>query len=294
VAVKAACLFALGQGAFKDREQAASMAVVISQGGEFAFVLYGMAVGYQILDRRTSDLLILVVGLSMAVTPLLFAVYVRAIRPKLKAKVDREFDVAPDEATPVIIAGFGRVGQVVGRILRAKGIPFTAMDSSPEHIDFIKKFGNKVFYGDASRLDLLRAAKADQARIFVLAIDDVEASMRTAEVVKANFPHLTIYARARNRSHAYRLLDMGIKHVIRETFAGSVEMTGEILVDLGMQLTDANSVLARFRKHDEGLLLRNYKHVNDPKKLQELAASARAELAQIFAQDAGETPRKSA
>jgi len=288
VAAKAACLYALGRFAFKDREQAASLAVAISQGGEFAFVLYGMAVGYQIMDRRTSDLLILVVGLSMAVTPLLYAAYVRLLRPRLKAKIDREFDVAPDEATPVIVAGFGRVGQVVGRVLRAKGIPFTAMDISPEHIDFIKKFGGKVFYGDASRLDLLRAAKADQARIFVLAIDDVDASMRTAQAVKANFPHLTIFARARNRQHAYRLLDLGIQHVMRETFAGSVELTGDILQELGMDLSNANTVLARFRKHDEELLQRNYKFANDPKKLQELAASARAELAQIFAQDAGE------
>ncbi|MFN7131790.1 MAG: monovalent cation:proton antiporter-2 (CPA2) family protein, partial [Myxococcales bacterium] len=214
VAVKALVLFLIGRRAFGSTEPALSMAVAISQGGEFAFVLFGLAAGFGIMDRATGDLLVLVVGLSMAVTPVLFTVYERAVRPRLTKKESRAFDVAPDGEPPVIIAGFGRVGQVVGRVLRAKGIPFTAMDASAEHIDFIKKFGNKVFYGDASRLDLLRAARADKAKLFVLAIDDVEASLRTAEAVQRHFPHLTIFARARNRQHAYRLLDMGITRIM--------------------------------------------------------------------------------
>jgi glutathione-regulated potassium-efflux system protein KefB len=120
-----------------------------------------------------------------------------------------------EQDTPVIIAGFGRFGQVVGRILRARGIPFTAMDADPVQIDFLKRFGNKVFYGDASRLDLLRAARADKARVFVLAIDDVQSSVRTAREVQEHFPHLIIFARARNRTHAYQLMELGIQHVMR-------------------------------------------------------------------------------
>lgn len=292
-AVKALLLFGLGKLTLKDSEAAASLGVVISQGGEFAFVLYGVAVGFKILDQTTSNLLILAVGLSMAVTPLLFAVYAKVLRPRLKPRIQREFDVLPDEATPVIVAGFGRVGQVVGRVLRAKRITFTAMDSNPEHIDFIKKFGARVFYGDASRLDLLRAAKADKAKIFVLAIDDMEASLRTAQAVLQHFPNLTIFARARNRQHAYRLLDLGIKHVMRETFSSSLEMTGDILQELGMTYSEARGAMDRFRDHDEQLLLQNYKFANDQAKLQELAKHARTELERIFSEDAQEQ-RKSA
>jgi glutathione-regulated potassium-efflux system protein KefB len=292
-AVKALLLFGLGKLSLKDTEASASLGVALSQGGEFAFVLYGMAVGFKIVDQGTADLLILSVGLSMAVTPLLYAGYTKLLRARLKPRIEREFDVAPDEATPVIVAGFGRVGQVVGRVLRAKRITFTAMDSNPEHIDFIKKFGAKVFYGDASRLDLLRAAKADKAKVFVLAIDDIEASIRTAQAVQQHFPNLTIFARARNRQHAYRLLDLGIKHVMRETFSSSLEMTGDILQELGMTYSEARTAMDRFREHDEQLLMQNYKFANDQAKLQELAKHARAELERIFNEDAQEQ-RKSA
>ncbi|HZA51426.1 MAG TPA: monovalent cation:proton antiporter-2 (CPA2) family protein, partial [Myxococcaceae bacterium] len=197
VALKALVLFAIGSWKFRAAEPALSMAIAVSQGGEFAFVLFNLAVGRQIMDRATADMLVVVVGLSMAVTPLLFALYERWVRPALRRLPQRAFDVAPEEDARVIIAGFGRVGQVVARVLRAKRIPFTAMDINPEHIAFVQKFGNKVFFGDASRLDLLRAARADKARILVVAIDDVPASIQMVEVVRQNFPKLTVFARAR-------------------------------------------------------------------------------------------------
>ncbi len=292
VLIKAALLFGIGKVVFKSYDSAISMGVVISQGGEFAFVLFGLAVGFKIMERATSDLLVVVVSVSMAVTPLLSILYEKVLRPRFIKKAKRDFDVAADADTPVIIAGLGRVGQVVGRVLRAKGIAFTAMDASPEHIDFIKKFGNKVFYGDASRLDLLRAARADKAKIFVLAIDDIESSIRTAETVQQHFPNLTIFARARNRQHAYRLLNLGIRKLMRETFLSSLEMTGDILQELGMTFSDSRRALDRFREHDEGLLMNNYKHSTDEKKLQEMAAQSRKELEEIFKDDVKD--RKSA
>ncbi len=288
VVLKAAALYAIGRWAFGGNEQALSMAIVISQGGEFAFVLFRLAVGFHVMDAKLADLMVVVVSLSMVTTPLLFTAYARWLRPRLTRKTHREFDVAPSEDNPVLIAGMGRVGQVTARLLRAKRIGFTALDISSEHIDFIKRFGNKVYYGDASRLDLLRAARADKAKIFVLAIDDVEASVRTAETVIQHFPHLTIFARARNRQHAYRLLNLGIKHIMRETWVSSLEMTGEILQELGLTYSESRKTLERFRQHDEDLMLATYPYHKDEKKLSEMAARARAELESLFEKDAAE------
>ncbi len=286
VALKALVLYGLGRWSLKRNEPSLSLAIVISQGGEFAFVLFSLAVSFRVMDRALADLLVVVVSLSMATTPLLFAAYARWVRPRFQKKVQREFDVAPEEDAPVIIAGFGRVGQVVGRLMSARRIRFTAIDASPEHIDFMRKFGNKIYYGDASRLDLLRAARADKAKIFVLAIDDVEASLRTAETVLQHFPNLTIYARARNRQHTYRLLNLGIKHVMRETFLSSLEMTGDILEELGVRFSDRQAMLQRFREHDEALIQATYKHTGDVEKLTAMAAQARKELESLFEQDA--------
>ena len=288
VALKMVVLFAIGRWALGGTEQGLSMAIVISQGGEFAFVLFRLAVGFQVMDAGLADLLVVVVSLSMVTTPLLFASYARWIRPRFRKKVEREFDVAPEHDNPIIIAGMGRVGQVIARLLRAKHIGFTALDVSAENIDFLKRFGNKIHYGDASRLDLLRAARADKAKIFVLAIDEVEASLRTAETVLQHFPHLTIFARARNRQHAYRLLNMGIKHVMRETWVSSLEMGEGILQELGLTFSAARKSLERFRQHDEELLMATYLHHKDEKKLTEMAAKARAELESLFVQDAAE------
>jgi glutathione-regulated potassium-efflux system protein KefB len=287
VAIKGALLFAIGRWRFRgNSDSAASLAIAISQGGEFAFVLFGLAVGANVLPRDVSDRLTVVVTLSMATTPLLFMLYERVIRPRLRAVGGRAFDVSPEEDTPVIIAGFGRVGQVVARVLRAKRIPFTALDSSSEHIDFVTRFGNKVFYGDASRLDLLRAARADKATVFVLAIDDVDASVRTAEQVKEHFPHLTIVARARNRQHAYRLLSLGVKRLYRETFASSLELTEDVLEAIGFGHEEAHMDILRFREHDEQLLASTAPFYKDDKKLQEISAQARAELESLFEGDA--------
>ncbi len=286
VALKAAVLYGLGRFSLKANEPALSLGVVISQGGEFAFVLFSLAVSFKVMDKALAELLVVVVGMSMVTTPLLYAAYERLVRPRFQQKAEqREYDVAPDEDNPVIIAGMGRVGQIAGRLLRLKRIGFTAIDVSPEHIDFMKRFGTKIFYGDASRLDLLRAAKADKAKVLVLAIDDVEASIRTAKTVKEHFPHLTIFARARNRVHAYRLLDMGIEHVMRETFAGSLEMAEDVLQALGLTYSESHRAAQRLREHDEAMLRESAKHHQDEKKLVEIAARARKELESLFEQD---------
>jgi voltage-gated potassium channel Kch len=155
-------------------------------------------------------------------------------------------------------------------------------------VDFVKKFGNTIFYGDASRLDLLRAAKADKAKLFVLAIDDIEASLRTAETVAKNFPHLKIYARARNRQHAYRLMDLGVTLLQRETFLSSLNMARDVLIGLGMKPAEANRTVDTFREHDERRLFEHYTHYNNEEKMQSLAKEDVKELEEMFARDAVE------
>lgn len=287
--LKALVLYGLGRVGLKKPGSALNLAVVISQGGEFAFVLFSLAVAFHVMDRAQADLLVLVVGLSMAVTPFLSVIHERWVAPRYKKKgPQREYDVSPDQDHPVIIAGMGRVGQVVARLLRARRIGFTAIDASAEHIDFIQRFGNQVFYGDASRLDLLRAARADKAKVFVLAIDDMAASLRTAQMVKEHFPHLTLYARARNREHAYRLLDLGVTHLVRETFDASLVMANDVLQAMGLTFGEARRSVERFREHDEALMLESAKVFRDEKKMMEVIVRARRELEQLFEKDEAE------
>ncbi|MCY1036947.1 monovalent cation:proton antiporter-2 (CPA2) family protein [Corallococcus sp. BB11-1] len=287
--LKALVLYGLGRVGLRKPGSALSLAVVISQGGEFAFVLFSLAVSFHVMDRPRADLLVLVVGLSMAVTPFLSIVHERWVAPRFQKKgPQREYDVSPDQDHPVIIAGMGRVGQVVARLLRARRIGFTAIDASAEHIDFIQRFGNQVFYGDASRLDLLRAARADKARVFVIAIDDMAASLRTAQMVKEHFPHLKLFARARNREHAYKLMELGVTNLVRETFDASLVMSSDVLQALGLTFTEARRTVERFREHDESLMVETSKVFKDEKKMMEVIARGRQELELLFEKDEAE------
>jgi glutathione-regulated potassium-efflux system ancillary protein KefC/glutathione-regulated potassium-efflux system protein KefB len=285
--IKGAMAFAVGRFNGLDRATAGSLGASIPQGGEFAFVIFGAAVTAGVMDATLSELLVLVVSLSMAATPLVALAHDR-LAAWLARPRDAVYDTMPDEENPVIIAGFGRVGQIVGRVLAARRIRFTALDASAEQVDFVKRFGNKVYYGDASRLDLLRAAKADKAQIFVLAIDDVDASLRTAETVTRHFPNLTIYARARNRRHAYQLMDLGITLLQRETFLSSLDMAHDVLLGLGLPRATAAHTIRTFQQLDEKRLFEHYTHRNDQQKLQELSKKATQELEEMFARDAGE------
>jgi glutathione-regulated potassium-efflux system protein KefB len=188
----------------------------------------------------------------------------------------------------VIIAGFGRFGQIAARILRAKQIPFTALDISPDQIATVKRFGSKAFYGDASRMDILEAAKAGEARALVLAIDDVDASLRTAAMVKERYPELAIYARARNRNHAHRLMDLDIKVVRRETFLSALDLSFELLKGLGHSTKEARRVVQIFKTHDERRLEEDYKDWSNEEKLRDKARSDAATLERLFAEDAAE------
>ena len=287
VAIKAAILFAIGKWRMKgDRLSSLRLAISVSQGGEFAFVVVKLALDKQLMTTELENLVVFVVGASLATTPIFFAIFERLIAPRLTPKSSREFDkVEGQEEPPVLIAGFGRVGQVVGRVLSARKINFVALDASPDHVDFVRRFGNKVFYGDASRLELLEAAGAAKARIFVVAIDDVKSSVETVRMVQKHFPHLTIVARARNRQHAYELRAMGIELLFRETFAASIELTRSVLQQLGLPFSEAHRTMEIFRAADEKLLEESFHLRGDIQQLQSKANTARAELEKLFEAD---------
>ncbi|WP_245257682.1 cation:proton antiporter [Hyphomicrobium zavarzinii] len=283
VAVKAIILYGLGRAVGLDNRPARRLGLSLSQGGEFGFVLFAAGLGAGVLSRHTSDLLVAVVTLSMAATPLLLAL------DRLSARIGKSaapaYDNLPLRDEHVVIAGFGRFGQIVARVLRGKKIPFIALDISAEQVDLVKKFGSQAFFGDASRGDILEAAQTGKARAFVLAIDDVEASLRTAELVRRQYPHVPIFARARNRNHAHRLLDLGITSIQRETFLSAIETTRQLLVGLGYSERESERVTKTFKAHDQRRLMEDYADYSDMEKMQAKARSDAATLERLFAED---------
>lgn len=281
--LKFAVLYAIARASAIAPPSALRLSAVASQGGEFAFILFVLAREQGLLAHATADLLTLVVTASMAATPFVYALATRlAGRPLPRSDV-YERPVAPDHQ--VVIAGFGRVGQIMGRILRALQIPFTALEINPDQVETVQRFGSKAYYGDASDLELLQAARVDRAKVFALAIDDIEASMRTAEVVKRHFPGLTVCARARNRRHVYRLMDLGFSYIERETYHSALLLTERVLVALGLSVRQARHAIAAFRRHDEKTLQRAYAIYKDDTRLVQSTREAADELRALFESD---------
>ncbi len=258
------------------------LALALAQGGEFAFVLFDAAQSFRVLGEVQADKLTLVVALSMAVSPLLLMLGDRVERTRKAREPVRSFDDLPSEASEVVIAGFGRVGQIVGRLLLARGIPFTALDVDAGQVEAVRKFDFRVFYGDAAHLDLLHAAQVGQAKVFVLAIDDVEASLRTAELVRKHFPQVQVVARARNRFHAGRLMGLGIERQIRESLPSSLEMARWTLELLHEPPALVDQMITRFARHDADVLARQQAIAHDEGKLIQSSKEAQDELAQIL------------
>jgi glutathione-regulated potassium-efflux system ancillary protein KefC/glutathione-regulated potassium-efflux system protein KefB len=282
--VKILAITALGKLARMRRDSALGLGFALPTGGEFAFVLFTLASRGPLLDPATSDLLILAVTLSMMLAPLLLIAY-EAVAQRTASAPEAPYDDIDVRDKAVIIAGFGRVGQIVARVLQVKGLPFTALDSSPTNVNFVRRFGNEVYYGDPSRLDLLRAAGAQNARALVLAIDDLEASVRTAILVREQFPQLRIFARARNRQHAFALMDAGVTEVIRETYASSLEIATAVLEALGESPANAREAVRRFRVHDQKTLLAQYAVKEDEEKFRATSIAAAKQLERLFEAD---------
>jgi len=268
-----------------DPPTAWRMAVSLAGGGEFAFVLFSLAAGDGLLPRATVDLLVLVVTLSMVLSPLLIGAADRLARRLRPPSTPPAYDRIEPEEPRVLIAGFGRFGQIVARVLRARQIRFTALEVSQAQVDFVRRFGNKLYYGDASRLEMLRAAGAEHAQLLVLAIDDVEASVRAAELARRHFPRLRVLARARNRQHAFRLMEAGVSDIWRETLASSLEVAEAALVALGTPRDAAASQVRKFRAHDEATLRAQAAVKDDETKLIATAHASAQQLEKLFDAD---------
>lgn len=260
------------------------LALMLSQGGEFAFVVLSSATQGQLFSAEFSDQVTLIVGLSMALTSPLVVMQRKlwGCRSEAVPEQDAHWD---DHEPEVIIAGFGRFGQIVGRMLQARHVPFTAMDKDSDHVEFVEQFGNRLFFGDLTRLDLLKSAGVKSARILVVAIDDIEESLAIVELAREQNPNIRIVARAIDRSHAYELHSRNVENVIRETFASSLEAATDTLEHLGYTEGQALAVTSMFRKHDEEMLLKSVEHMDDMDELLNLAQEGRLELEKLFEQD---------
>ena len=290
MAAKFALMYGVSRIGRAPADTAQRLALAVSQGGEFAFVLFAAAAALGILDPRTTQLLVVVVTVSMLLSPPVFALQDRLLARWAERHAAPDFDTISGPGNPVIIAGYGRVGQILSRVLRMCGVPFTALEASYQQVDFVRRFGSKVYYGDASRLELLEAAKTGEAKLFVLAIDDVEASVKTAEVVRKHYPHVPILARARNRVHLFRLRDLGVKLIWRETFPASLEMAREALHSLGFDTAASDRAMALFKQHDERQIEAQYAVQHDEAKLIQSAKEAAEQLQGLFEADSTQTP----
>jgi glutathione-regulated potassium-efflux system ancillary protein KefC/glutathione-regulated potassium-efflux system protein KefB len=289
---KMAVLYIIARIAGAPPGSSRRLGLTLSVGGEFAFVIFGAAAVDGTLSDDLYELLIVVVTVSMLVSPLLLLIDDKILAGWLdRPAKPREYDRIDVPEAPVVIAGFGRVGQIIARALNARRIPFTALEASAQQVDFVRRFGNRIYFGDASRVDMLRAAKVDKARLFVLAIDDVDASIKTAAVMREHFPQVPIIARARNRFHAYKLMDLGIARPYRETFETSVSMAANVLRTLGTSGPAVDAFMAHFREHDEEMLNRQHAVYQDEALLIQTTRQANEELKALFESDADDTVR---
>jgi monovalent cation:proton antiporter-2 (CPA2) family protein len=285
MATKAIVLFPLARlFGMCDRAAALKLAAVLAQGGEFAFVLLGIAATESVLPRAIIDELILAVALSMLLTPFIYAA-AENYSGKFKKPEAKEFDVSIDEHQDVLIVGFGRVGQIVGRMLNIVGSSFTALERDSSQVEFVRRYGATVHYGDASRLDILRAAGAEHAKIFVLAVSDLEESIKIADSVIRNFPNLKIIARARNRRHAHKLMDLGIEHIFRETLLSSLAMSEKVLNVLGQSPDEAKHVVESFCERDSQLLLEQHAIHDSEEMLIQTSKDTATELESLLRRD---------
>lgn len=285
LAIKMPILYAVGRTVGRlGHGEALMLAGLIGAGGEFAFVILAEGHRVGLLDPETFGLSLAIVGLALAAVPLTVPAMAK-LAARTRSGEARAFDELPDAAPRVIVAGFGRVGQMVSRVLSAQGVAHTVLEPSTEQLDFSRRFGSRLYYGDPTRPELLRAARADRAEVFVVATDDPEQNVRTARIVKRLFPHLVVLARARNRQHAFKLMDLGVDWLVRETFHSSLELARETLVRLGVPDDVAIGNVDRFRRHDEALLARQYLIHDDETALVQSAQEARAELESLFEAD---------
>ena len=293
--LKALVLWGMGRAMPLPKTERPVFIVLLAQGGEFGFVVFQTAANAGVIDASVSSLLVAAVAISMLVTPLLLVAADRWLIPLLASQNRKAMaEIAVPQNQAVIIAGFGRYGQVVGRMLYANGIQPTILDIDAEQIEAMRRFDWRVFYGDAKRLDLLRTAGAASAKVLVLAIDDVTQSVEVAKMVRENFPSLTIVARARNVRHYFELHALGVTMIERETLDSALMSARSVLETLGWERHLARTLAMRFRRHNVDQLTQMAPHRKDETKLIAAAKQGRQQLEELFAQERGEAAKRDA
>lgn len=290
IIVKASGLWMVARGLRIPHPAAPQLALMLAQGGEFAFVLFHEAEALQLFPPQLAAQLNAMVILSMLLTPGLFILAdVLGRRARAQAPPPA-YDDIPDDEPPVILAGFGRVGQIVARVLQMRGLSFTALDQDAEQVELVRRFGNKVYYGEASHLETLRAAGAGRAQLLVVTLEDAARSVQTVELARRHFPHLKILASARDRQHALHLMDLGVTALVRETFHSGLALTRQLLQALGDDEEAARYTLEVFADADERLLARQLGSRSDLAQMIQTSHEVRLQLAELLEND----PRMSA
>ncbi len=292
VLVKLCVLFVIARLFSFQKSQYPLFAIVLSQGGEFAFVLFSLAGNMQIITNQVTELLVVVVALSMAVTPLLMLINDYFIDPRFANLSHKSEDEVIDNMNhPVIIAGFGRFGRVVGRLLHANNIPTTILDHEPDMIDKARVYGYKVFYGDARKPTLLSSAGADSAKIMIVCIDDPQVTLDVIDMANKHFPHLIILARAYDMGHAFELLDRGVNLFQREMLSSAMVLGEKALIELGYGAYEAHHATKIFSDHDRSLFQQLYQTDALEKRIA-ISRQARDELVKVLAGDLEEEKRR--
>lgn len=272
----------------QSHENAKLTALNVAQGGEFAFVIFGIVLAAEGAHGPLIERLTMVITLSMAMNPILLSLDTKLTKRFTKIS-EPQYDVINGETPEIIIAGFGRFGQIFGRMLRSQKIPFVAVDQDADQIQLLTKFGHKVYYGDASRMDILESAGAKNAKFVILAIDDPEQSLLTVRNIREKFPHIKIFARARNRGHAFDLMDEGVVHIKRETFDSSLNFTGDLLRAMGYEAERAETLINKFRQHDDLMLKEQYKVRKDDKMFISMANQGAEQLNAVLSDESNQS-----
>ena len=269
--------------AFQDRPV---FTLMLAQGGEFAFVVFQQAVGLKIFSPEVGSMLVGAVAFSMLLSPLVLVAIDKLLLPRYAhcgaTKMD---EISEQQQAPIIVAGIGRYGQIILRLLAVNGYKATVLDHDAEQVEGLMRFGYRAFYGDATRLDLLRTAGAATAKVLIVAIDNVDQSLEIVDICKEHFPKLQLVVRARNVQHYYELRAKGVTSIQRETFESSLLSARDVLQVLGHSAADALSSVQRFRNHNLAQIEEMWPHHKDEERLISLAKAGRQQLEELMAQE---------
>lgn len=293
LAIKGVVIYALARHIQLPFQERPVFTLLLAQGGEFAFVVFQAAAGANVFPVQTASLLIGAVAVSMLLSPLILVVVDRLVLPRYaNCGVPAMEEISEQQEAPIVIAGFGRYGQIIARVMLAEGIPATVLDHDAEMIEVARNIGYRVFYGDATRLDLLRTAGAASAKVLVVAVDDVEQSLEIVDLAQVHFPQLQIVARARDVIHWNKLRDRGVMLVERELFESSLRSARSVLELLGHEPHAARQTTMRFRQHNLDLFEKMHPHYKDSSKLIAVIKQGRQQLEEQMAQERAENEKR--